>query len=269
MFGKFQRKKRAVKLSHESVYHIEMSDVHITLGGKPILRGMDVQIRHGETYVILGLSGAGKSVTIKNIIGLLKPDEGRILINGLDMTKLNKTHWYEAMKQFGYLFQSGALLNWITIAENVALPLNELTNYSDDEIEKRVYEKLEIVGLADHGDKYPSEVSGGMRKRAGLARAIVREPDILLYDEPTSGLDPIMSRQVDALINKLATELGITSIVVTHDMESAFACGDKIGFLYQGRMLEVGTPEQIRNSNNEIVKAFVQGGYTDSDVLQY
>ena len=261
----FKRLKKKEKFSVVSKYHIEFQDVHISLGGREILKGLSFRISRGEMFVIIGLSGSGKSVTLKNLIGLLRPDHGRILVNGIDISKLKKRDWYEAMRQFGYLFQSGALLDWMTISENVALPLQELTNLPDDEIDRKVNEKLALVDLEEHGHKYPSEISGGMKKRAGLARSIVREPEIILYDEPTSGLDPVMSRQVDKLSVKLKEELGVTSVMVTHDMESAYICADKIGMLYDGRMIQIGTPEEIRNSDNKIVRAFVTGGFIDTD----
>lgn len=248
------------EVGQESIYHVELRDVHKRLGGRKILSGLSFGVYRGETFVILGLSGTGKSVTIKHMIGLFKPDHGQVLVNGVDMALLNHRERYEAMKQFGYLFQSGALLNWMTLEDNVALPLRELTPLPEPEILKRVHEKLRLVDLGTHAQKIPAEISGGMKKRGGLARAIVREPEIVLYDEPTSGLDPVMSRQVDRLIVKLQKELNITSVVVTHDMESAYMVADRIGFLYKGKMLEVGTPEEIRQTRNPIVKAFITGG---------
>jgi phospholipid/cholesterol/gamma-HCH transport system ATP-binding protein len=254
-------KRRGVII--DSPYHIEFQNVWKMLGGREILRGLSFGIRRGETFIVLGLSGTGKSVTIKHMIGLFNPDYGRVLINGIDNSKLTVPEQRESKKQFGYLFQSGALLNWMTIAENVALPLKELTSLPPAEIDKKVQEKLELVNLGEHGHKYPSEISGGMKKRAGLARAIVREPEIVLYDEPTSGLDPVMSREVDRLIVKLQRELGITSVVVTHDMASAYYCADRIGMLHEGHMLQIGTPEEIQNSDEPIVRSFVSGGTMD------
>ena len=244
----------------ESIYHIELRDVHKRLGGRKILSGLSFGVYRGETFVILGLSGTGKSVTIKHMIGLFQPDAGQVLINGVDMGQLNTRDRFEAMRQFGYLFQSGALLNWMSLEDNIALPLRELTPLPESEILKRVHDKLRLVDLAEHAAKLPSEISGGMKKRGGLARAIVREPEIVLYDEPTSGLDPVMSRQVDRLIVKLQKELNITSVVVTHDMESAYMVADRIAFLYKGKMLEIGTPDEIRQTRNPIVKAFITGG---------
>ncbi|MGE0434962.1 MAG: ABC transporter ATP-binding protein, partial [Planctomycetota bacterium] len=217
-------------------------------------------IHRGETFVMLGLSGTGKSVRLKHMIGLLFPDYGRVLINGVDTSRLSPKEQLESKKQFGYLFQSGALINWMTIAENVALPLREHTHLPEEEIQRRVLEKLAMVNLEEHGHKFPSDISGGMKKRAGLARAIVRDPEILLYDEPTSGLDPVMSRGVDRMIVKLQRELGVTSILVTHDMESAYLCADRIAMLYQGRVQQIGTSEEIRRTRDPIVKAFVTGG---------
>lgn len=253
------KSKDAPIIAQPSAFHIQFDNVHKNLGGRDILKGLNLGIRRGETFVIIGLSGTGKSVSLKHMIGLMDPDSGVVSIGGVDISLLPRAQRLENMKKFGYLFQSGALLNWMTIEQNVALPLKELTNLPDTEIARIVEEKLGLVNLIEHKHKFPSEISGGMKKRAGLARAIVREPEILLYDEPTSGLDPVMSRQIDRLIRKLQRELGITSIVVTHDMESAYNCADRIGMLYDGRILQIGTTEEIKRTTDPIVRAFVKG----------
>lgn len=259
LFNWRKKPNRRAAIAAQSIYHIEFQNVWKTLGGREILRGLSFGIHRGETFVLLGLSGTGKSVSLKHMIGLLDPDYGRVLVNGIDVSKLSKQERLESKKQFGYLFQSGALINWMSIYDNVALPLRELTDLSETEIHRRVMEKLALVNLEEHGHKLPADISGGMKKRAGLARAIVRDPEIILYDEPTSGLDPVMSRGVDRLILKMQKELGVTSVLVTHDMESAYICADRIAMLYQGRIQQLGTPEEIRKTRDPIVKAFVTG----------
>ncbi len=236
-----------------------LENVHKSLGGKEILRGVNLEVRDGETVVIIGQSGTGKSVTLKNIIGLLKPDKGRIIIDGTDVTDFNEKKYSEVRRKFGVLFQSGALINWMNIEDNIALPLREHTRMNPDQVRAKVDEKLALLNLLDARHKMPSEVSGGMRKRAGLARAIILDPKIILYDEPTSGLDPVMSSQINELIMRMQKVLGVTSVVVTHDMESAYMIADRIAMLFEGRIIECGTREEIRNSSNPIVRQFVEG----------
>jgi len=238
---------------------IVLKDIHKTLGGREILRGVDLEIRTGETLVILGQSGTGKSVTLKNIIGLMHPDRGSIVIDGEDVTQMSENEFARVRRKFGVLFQSGALINWLSIGDNVALPLREHTKMSQEEIETLVAEKLGLLNLSDSRYKMPSEVSGGMRKRAGLARAIILDPKIILYDEPTSGLDPVMSNQINELILRMQKLFGVTSTVVTHDMQSAYMIADRIAMLFQGRVIEVGTCDQIRSSTNPIVRQFIEG----------
>jgi phospholipid/cholesterol/gamma-HCH transport system ATP-binding protein len=220
---------------------------------------VDLEIRTGETLVILGQSGTGKSVMLKNIIGLLRPDRGSIVIDGEDVTQMSENEFTQVRRKFGVLFQSGALINWLNIGDNVALPLREHTKMSGEEIETLVAEKLGLLNLSDSRNKMPSEVSGGMRKRAGLARAIILDPKIILYDEPTSGLDPVMSNQINELILRMQKLFGVTSLVVTHDMQSAYMIADRIAMLFQGRVIEVGTCDQIRSSTNPIVRQFIEG----------
>jgi len=236
-----------------------LENVHKSLGGREILRGIHLEMRAGETVVIIGQSGQGKSVTLKNIVGLLRPDKGRIIINGEDVTHFSERQYAEVRKQFGVLFQSGALINWLNIEDNVALPLREHTTLSAPEIMAQVEEKLKLLNLLDARHKMPSEISGGMRKRAGLARAIIWDPKIILYDEPTSGLDPVMSNQINELILRMQRIFGVTSIVVTHDMGSAYMIADRIAMLFQGRIIEIGTKEEIQKSTNPIVRQFIEG----------
>jgi phospholipid/cholesterol/gamma-HCH transport system ATP-binding protein len=209
--------------------------------------------------VIIGRSGSGKSVTIKHMVGLLRPTRGTVLVDGTDVTALDKTGIFALRRKFGVLFQSGALINWLSVYDNVALPLREHTKLGADEIEKKTLEKLRLVELDEHGDKMPSDISGGMKKRAGLARAIVLDPEILLYDEPTSGLDPVLASRINRLIIDVKEKLGVTSVVVTHDMDSAYKIADRIAMLYEGRIVQVGTPDEIRKSNDPVVRQFVEG----------
>ncbi len=240
---------------------IVLENVHKRLNGQPILKGMSLEIKRGETMVIVGPSGTGKSVTLKHMLGLFTPDSGTVMVDGENMTAA-KGRKAEALRdKFGVLFQSGALINWLSVGDNVALPLMEKTRMKDAEIAKRVAKVLEMVELSGQEDKMPSEVSGGMKKRAGLARAIVLSPQILLYDEPTSGLDPVLSRKIDRLIKHLALTLEITSVVVTHDMVSAFSIADRIAMLSEGKVIEIGTPEEFRNSENPVVREFIDAQF--------
>ena len=226
-----------------------------------MLDALDLDIQPGETYVICGPSGMGKSVTLRHMVRLLTPDAGRVMV-GDDCVSESRGRDLERIRaRFGVLFQSGALLQWLSVADNVALPLREHTQKSEEEIEHLVREKLRLVELEDAYDKQPADLSGGMRKRVALARAIVTEPEIILYDEPTSGLDPVTSRTIDTLIDNLRKELKVTSVVVTHDLHSALAIGTRIAMLYYGKVVEVATPEAFIESDNEIVRNFLEAQY--------
>ncbi len=240
---------------------IELRDVHKSLGGREVLRGVSLEVQRGETVVIVGPSGTGKSVTLQHMVGLLTPDRGEVLVEGLNVHAATGRALEKIRDRFGVLFQSGALINWMTVYDNVALPLYEKTDLGDAEIEQRVSEALALVGLEDAGPKMPAELSGGMRKRAGLARAIIHNPSIVLYDEPTSGLDPVMSRKIDALILDLRARLGVTSVVVTHDLRSAFTVGDRVAMLSGGRIVEIADPESFRRSNNPVIREFVDAQF--------
>jgi phospholipid/cholesterol/gamma-HCH transport system ATP-binding protein len=211
--------------------------------GRAVLEGLSLDIYPGETIVIMGGSGSGKSTSLRLMIGSFKPDRGRIEILGRDVCSLTEHQLNEVRKQFGILFQSGALFNSMTIAENVALPLQEHTSLDQEIIDIQVKIKLELVGLREHADKYPAQLSGGMKKRAGLARALALDPKILFYDEPSAGLDPVTSAQIDQLIIALTKQLGATSVVVTHEMDSAFAIADRMAMLDKGRILRVDSRE--------------------------
>lgn len=237
---------------------IRLENVHKTLGGRAILNGLTLEVKNGETLVILGRSGTGKSVTLRHIVGLMIPDEGRVEVLGQEISSHRQASLPKIRSRIGYLFQDGALLNWLSIADNVGLPLRERNLMPEKEIQERVEEVLSEVELDGHGDKLPSEISGGMRKRAGLARALVCRPEILLHDEPTSGLDPISSSIINGLIQKLH-ETGITQVMVTHDMSSAFQVADRIALLHSGKVIALGNADEIQKSKDPAVQQFIQG----------
>lgn len=228
-------------------------------GTREILKGVDIHVRKGETMVILGGSGTGKSVSIRHVVGLLEPDEGDVLIDGESIIKCSKKRKQQLRARMGLLFQSGALINWLSVFDNVALPLRELRLKPEPEIQELVHEKLAWLGLLPAKDLLPGSISGGMKKRVGLARALTTNPEIVMYDEPTSGLDPVMSQVINELVRRLQSELKITQVVVTHDMNSAYYIADRITFLYQGRVLCVGTPDEIKQSSDPIVQQFING----------
>ncbi len=226
-------------------------------GERKVIDGQSFEVRRGERFVIIGPSGTGKSVTLKLASGQLAPTSGRVKVFGQDLAELPSGDLAKLRRKMGYLFQSGALLGWKTLAENVALPLTERDHLPAKRIRDRVQAALEEVGLGDAGDLYPAEVSGGMVKRAAFARAIIEEPELLLFDEPTSGLDPVMSRTIDSLITQINQTHGTACVVVTHDLAGALRYADRIGFLRGGRFLEVTTPEAIVNSTLPEIQAFL------------
>ena len=238
---------------------IRVVNLHKFFGEKHVLRGVDLEIHQGETLVVLGGSGSGKTVLIKCIIGLIRPDEGEIYVDGREITGLDERGMNEIRKKFGMLFQGAALFDSMTVWENVGFGLRTQRRLSDQEVRRVASEKLELLGLKNVEDLMPLELSGGMRKRVGLARAIATEPEILLYDEPTTGLDPILADAINDLIIRMDEKLSVTSIAITHDLKSAYKIADRIAMLYQGRIIEVGTPEAIQNSSNPIVQQFIQG----------
>jgi len=238
---------------------IELIDIYKKFGDLDILKGISFSIKKGETFVIIGMSGTGKTVSLKHISGLLEPDEGQVLINGVEMSRASAKVKKDLRQKMGVVFQSGALINWLTVRENVALPLKEVGKFSLEEIYKIVDDKLRLLRLSGARDKMPSEISGGMKKRAGLARVLVRNPEIILYDEPTSGLDPLMSNIISDLIRQMQNDFGVTSVVVTHDMNSAYHIADRIAVLYEGEIIQCDSPEKIKNTDNPIVRQFVNG----------
>ncbi len=219
---------------------IEIRDLVKRFGDQTVLDGVNLSIRTGETMVIMGGSGSGKTTILRHMIGALHPDEGQVRVFGKDLATLDEEGLNSVRRRFGILFQSGALFNSMTLAENVALPLQEHTELDQDIIDIQVKIKLELVGLREHADKFPAQLSGGMKKRAGLARAISLDPALLFYDEPSAGLDPVTSAEIDVLIRNLSHKLGVTSVVVTHEMDSAFTVADRMAMFDKGRMLKIG-----------------------------
>ncbi len=241
---------------------IKISDLHKSFDDQKVLEGVDLEIYEGDSITVIGQSGCGKSVLLKHIIRLLEPDEGKIFFDGEDLSELSFKQLISVRQRTGMLFQSAALFDSLTVAENVGLGLKEQRELSNNEIENVVAEKIELVGLTYAADKYPSELSGGMRKRAGLARAIACKPEVLLYDEPTTGLDPITADMIDELIVELNKILNVTSISVTHDMKSAFKIANRIVMLYQGKVHFDGTPDEVRNTDDPVVQQFINGNAT-------
>jgi phospholipid/cholesterol/gamma-HCH transport system ATP-binding protein len=238
---------------------IQVIDVTKIYGSRTILDAIRLDVFEGETLVVMGGSGSGKSTLLRLMIGNVAPDGGEVVGLGKSLTRMTEAELVQYRKSIGVLFQSGALFNSMTVAENVALPLREHTDLPEETIEIMVKIKLEQVGLREHADKMPSELSGGMKKRAGLARAMSLDPKVLFYDEPSAGLDPVTSAEIDQLIIDLNKKLGITSVVVTHEMDSAFRIADRMVLLDRGKFVVSGSPEEMRNSTDPLVRQFVHG----------
>ncbi len=238
---------------------IVCENLHKAFFRKPVLRGVDLVVEPGENLVVMGRSGEGKSVLLKHLVALLLPDRGAVRVDGLDITRVRRRKLYEVRKRFGMVFQGAALFDSLTVGENVSLALREHTDLSDDAVRRVCEEKLAMVGLEGVSQRWPSELSGGMKKRVGIARAIAMDPECVLYDEPTTGLDPITANVIDTLIARLSDELGITSVVVTHDLESARRIADRIVMLHEGRIVFSGTSQQAQRSDHPVVRAFFEG----------
>jgi phospholipid/cholesterol/gamma-HCH transport system ATP-binding protein len=237
---------------------IQIIDLHKSFGVQNVLDGINLEIEKGKITVIIGKSGGGKSVLLKHLIGLMKPDSGEIWVNETEITKLKEKDLNRVRKSFGMLFQEAALFDSMDVFDNVAFPLREHRRPSEREVERIVEERLKRVGLLGFGEKMPSELSGGMKKRVGLARALVMDPDIILFDEPTSGLDPIMALSVGEMIRETQTDLGKTYVVISHDLLGMFRIADKVAMLYDGRIIEYGTPLEIKRSRNEVTREFLK-----------
>jgi phospholipid/cholesterol/gamma-HCH transport system ATP-binding protein len=238
---------------------IRIEGLRKRLGSKQVLDGVDLEIESGETMVVMGRSGTGKSVLLKHIIGLMEPDSGSIRVDDAEIVGLHERELNEVRKRFGMLFQGSALFDSLTVGENVGLPMREHQRLDDAEVHRRVAERLEWVGLSGVEDMKPASLSGGMRKRVGLARALAIDPAFVLYDEPTTGLDPIMADVIDRLIRSMQKRLGVTSVVVTHDMTSAYKVADRMALLHDGRVVFLGTPEEVRSTSDPLVRQFVEG----------
>ena len=238
---------------------IRLDDVYKSFGSKHVLEGFTLEVDEGETMVIIGYSGTGKSVAIKHIVGLLCPDRGSVVVDGLEVPDLSREALYELRARIGYVFQFAALFDSLTVGENVAMALRKMRTLTEAQIQDRVRESLALVDLPDTESKYPAELSGGMRKRVGIARAIAKRPKYILYDEPTTGLDPVTSAVIDELMIRMRDRLGVTSVVITHDMRSAYSVGTRIAMLYEGRVRQVGTVEEIRNTDDPVVRQFIEG----------
>ena len=238
---------------------IEIKNLHKSFGDNKVLQGVNLEIETGETIVIIGRSGCGKSVLIKHIVGLLYPDEGFVKVEGHRVDEMSMQELYTLRRKFGFLFQASALFDSMTVEDNIALPLVESgKNFSRAELDKRVAEKLELVGMKGVQKLKPAELSGGMKKRVGLARALITDPDYIFYDEPTTGLDPIMSDSIDDLIKELTDKLNVTSVVVTHDMYSVKNVANQVAMMHEGKIHFLGTPVELISSNDRIIKEFIQ-----------
>jgi phospholipid/cholesterol/gamma-HCH transport system ATP-binding protein len=238
---------------------IEIRNLQKSFNGKPVLRGVVLDIPNGETQIIIGRSGCGKSVLLKHIIGLIKPEAGQIFVDGEEVTSLSSRELYRLRRKFGMLFQGAALFDSMTVEENVALGVREHRMFDEPEIQRRVVEKLELVGLPNTQQMKPAELSGGMKKRVGLARALMMDPEFVLFDEPTTGLDPITADAINDLIIDCTNKLGVTAIVVTHDMTSAYKVGHRFSMLHDGQVIFTGTPDEVRNTQHPIVRQFIEG----------
>ena len=238
---------------------IKLIDVYKSFGPKKVLEGFTLDVAEGETMVLIGYSGSGKSVAIKHIVGLLEPDRGTVWVDGVEVPRLTREELYDLRSKIGYVFQFAALFDSLTIGDNVAMGLRKEGRLGESEIMKRVGQALELVDLPGVESKYPAELSGGMRKRVGIARAIARQPKYIMYDEPTTGLDPVTSAIIDQLMIRMREKLRVTSIVVTHDMRSAYTVGSRIAMLYEGQVRQVGTVDEIQHTHDPIVRQFIEG----------
>lgn len=238
---------------------IKINNLHKAFGPKVILDGINLDIYESEVIYVIGKSGTGKSVMLKHLVALMRPDKGSIEIDGVPIFDISEKKLYAVRKKMGVLFQYAALFDSMTVFDNVAFTIRRFTAKTEEEVSETVYEKLSLVGLSGVENKRPSALSGGMQKRVGLARALAINPEIVLYDEPTTGVDPILASAVDDMILTLNRELGVTSIVISHDMHSVFRTAGRVAMLYDGNFIKIGSPEEFRNSDDEVVRQFVEG----------
>lgn len=247
---------------------ISIKNLTVQFGERKILKAVNLDIHQGETLAVIGPSGTGKSTIMKVLTGLLKPNSGSVVINGQETAAFGEAQWDELRKHMGVVFQYSALFDFLNVGENVAFGLRRHYKVAEAEVQARVTELLRMVGMPDTEKMMPSELSGGMKKRVGLARALAMRPNIVFYDEPTSGLDPVMTTAISKLIRQTQQQLGITSIMVTHDMESVDIAADRVAMLYKGDIIALGTVEEIKNSTNQIVQAFIKGQELPEEVTQ-
>ena len=238
---------------------IRVTDLHKSFGGTRVLQGVNLDVEKGETLVIMGQSGSGKSILIKHLIGLIMPDRGEIYVDGVEITSLSEEERYKVRRKFAMLFQGAALFDSLTVLQNVSFGLERYTDHTHQKIEQMARQALHRVGLREVVNLMPFELSGGMKKRVGLARAIAYEPEIILYDEPSTGIDPIRADAINDLIIQMKNDMKVTSIVITHDMVSTYKVADRVAMLYQGKIIATGSPEEIRDSNNPIIQQFITG----------
>jgi phospholipid/cholesterol/gamma-HCH transport system ATP-binding protein len=241
---------------------IVLDNVYKAFGTKQVLSGFSLEVREGDIAVLLGYSGTGKSVAIKHIVGLLTPDMGTVFVDGREVPRLSRRDLYEVRSHIGYVFQFAALFDSLTVGENVAMGLRKQGKITGAQLQDRVHEALELVDLPNAANTMPSDLSGGMRKRVGIARAIALRPKYLLYDEPTTGLDPVTAAVIDELMQRMQRQLGVTSIVITHDLRTAWTIGTRISMLYDGKVRQTGTPDEIRNTKDPVVRQFIEGRAT-------
>ena len=238
---------------------IEFKDIYKSFGDNHVLRGVDLSVESGQVFFVIGQSGAGKSVLVKHLIGLLRPDQGRVFLDGQDVTDLKEKEFYPIRKRCAMVFQNSTLFDSMTLGENVALPIRKHMGVDQDEALELADEKLKLVGMKRYASRFPADFGDGMRKKVAIARALTLDPEFVIFDEPTTGIDPISAAMVDKLIRHLSDNLGVTSIVISHDLRSIFGIADRIAMLYQGKLVLVGSQDEFKNSDNPIVQQFIQG----------
>ncbi len=254
-------------MSDAAIPVVEMRDLHLSFDEKEILAGIDLRVPASARLVVLGQSGGGKSTLLRLILGILKPTRGSVKFKGLEVARMGRQELNRMRQKIGMVYQNSALIGSLSVRDNLALPLEELTRKPRNEIDQLVDEKLTMVGMPDARDKMPAELSGGMRKRIGLARGIIMDPELILYDEPSAGLDPVISSVIDELIIELSEKIGATSIIVTHEMDSAFKVATQMAMLFQGKIIAADTPERFKNSTDPIVAQFIAGD-TQGPILE-